>query len=66
MVDQTKEKSIDINFKAYKTLDFGKLWGGLSYRRSFDGAEFNADGSIEEQKLQWITPIIGLNYDPKE
>lgn len=60
---ETKEKALDLNLKVYKELDFGRLWGGLSYRRSFDGAQFNNDGSIEDQKLQWITPIIGLNYD---
>lgn len=63
MVDQTKEKSIDINFKAYKTLDFGKLWAGLSYRRSFDGAEYLDGNSVSKQKLQYITPIVGVNYD---
>jgi hypothetical protein len=31
------ERSIDINMKAYKNMDFGTLWGGLSYRRSIDG-----------------------------
>jgi hypothetical protein len=40
MVEKTKEKAIDVNLKGYKTLDFGKIFGGLSYRRSFDGAEF--------------------------
>ena len=60
---ETKEKALDLNLKVYKELDFGRLWGGLSYRRSFDGAQFNNDGSIDDQKLQWITPIIGLNYD---
>jgi len=63
MVDQTKEKSIDINIKAYKTLDFGKLWGGLSYRRSFDGAEYRNGNSVSLQKLQYITPIVGVNFD---
>lgn len=63
MVDQTKEKSIDINIKAYKTLDFGKLWGGLSYRRSFDGAEYRNGNSVSLQKLQYITPIVGINFD---
>lgn len=63
MVDQTKEKSIDINFKAYKTLDFGKLWAGLSYRRSLDGAEYLDGNSVSKQKLQYITPIVGVNYD---
>ncbi len=62
-IPETKEKSIDLNLKVYKELEFGKLWGGLSYRRSFDGAQYNIDGSTEEQKLQWITPIVGLNYN---
>ncbi|MEZ0005273.1 type IX secretion system PorP/SprF family membrane protein [Flavobacterium sp. 28YEA47A] len=61
-VDETKEKSIDINLKVYKDLDFGKLWGGLSYRRSFDGAQYLDGNSVSDQKLQYITPIVGLNY----
>ena len=60
---ETKEKAIDLNLKVYKELEFGKLWGGLSYRRSFDGAQYVSNGSLQEQKLQWVTPIIGLNYD---
>jgi type IX secretion system PorP/SprF family membrane protein len=63
LVDKTKEKSIDINMKAYKNFDFGKLWGALSYRRSFDGAEYLSGSSISSQKLQYITPIIGVNFD---
>lgn len=63
LVDQTKEKSIDINLKAYKDVDFGKIWGGLSYRRSFDGAQFVDGNSVSDQKLQYITPIVGLNYN---
>lgn len=62
MVDETKEKSIDVNLKVYKELDFGKLWGGLSYRRSLDGAQFADNNGISEQKLQYITPIVGVNY----
>ena len=62
LVDQTKEKTIDLNFKVYKELDFGKVWGGLSYRRSFDGAQYLNGSSIGEQKLQYITPILGINY----
>ncbi|MFC6098187.1 type IX secretion system membrane protein PorP/SprF [Flavobacterium qiangtangense] len=61
-VDETKEKTIDINAKVYKELEFGRLWGGLSYRRSFDGAQYNGSGGLEDQKLQYITPIVGLNY----
>jgi type IX secretion system PorP/SprF family membrane protein len=63
LVDKTKEKSIDINMKAYKNFDFGKLWGALSYRRSFDGAEYLSGSGISSQKLQYITPIIGVNFD---
>lgn len=63
LVDQTKEKSIDINLKAYKDVDFGKIWGGLSYRRSFDGAQFVDGNSVSDQKLQYITPIVGVNYN---
>jgi len=61
-VDQTKEKTIDLNLKLYKNLDFGRVWGGLSYRRSFDGAQFIDGANIGEQKLQYITPILGINY----
>ena len=60
---QTKEKAIDLNLKVYKELEFCKLWGGLSYRRSFDGAQYVSGSGIQEQKLQWVTPIVGLNYD---
>lgn len=63
MVEATNERSFDLNLKVYKDLDFGKLWGGLSYRRSIDGAEFLTGGNRGEQKLQYFTPIIGLNYD---
>lgn len=62
LVNQTKEKSIDVNLKVYKQLEIGRLWGGLSYRRSLDGAEFRDGNSIETQKLQYITPLVGLNY----
>ncbi|MFI1771868.1 PorP/SprF family type IX secretion system membrane protein [Thalassobellus citreus] len=62
--DGTKEASIDFNAKAYKQMDFGKIWGGLSYRTSFDGAQFlTSSGAVDSQKLQQITPIIGVNYN---
>jgi len=55
--DATEEASIDVNLKAYKQMEFGKLWGGLSYRRSLDGAEFIDGSGVNSQKLQYITPI---------
>ena len=61
--DATKESFIDVNFKAYKELDFGKLFAGISYRRSFDGAEFTTDSGVSSQKLQYFTPILGAEYN---
>jgi len=62
LVQETKEKTIDLNLKVYKNLDFGRMWGGLSYRRSFDEAEYPSGSGIEKQRLQYITPILGVNY----
>lgn len=62
LIERTGEKSIDINFKTYRQVGFGKLWAGLSYRRSFGGAEFLNGDKIEDQKLQNISPILGINY----
>lgn len=63
-VSETKEKTIDVNLKAYRELDFGRVWGGLSYRRSLDGAQYQLTpgSSVQEQYMQYITPIIGVNY----
>jgi type IX secretion system PorP/SprF family membrane protein len=63
LVDKTKEKWIDINIKAYKNFDFGRLWGALSFRRSFDGAEYLSGSGVSSQKMQYVTPIIGLNFN---
>ena len=59
----TKESIVDLNMKVYKSMDFGKLWGALSYRRSLDGAQYLEGNAIATQKLQYITPIIGVNYN---
>jgi type IX secretion system PorP/SprF family membrane protein len=58
----TKESTVDLNIKAYKNLEFGRVWGGLSYRRSLDGAEYLDGVAIANQKLQYVTPILGINY----
>lgn len=60
--DGTKESSIDINGKVYRNVEFGKIWGGLSYRRSLDGAEFLQESEVSSQKLRYITPFVGVNY----
>jgi type IX secretion system PorP/SprF family membrane protein len=62
LVTLTQEKTVDLNLKAYKSLEFGKLWGGVSYRRSLDGAQYVQGNGIADQKLQYITPIVGINF----
>lgn len=63
-VQYTKESTIDINAKAYRSIDdFGNVWGGLSYRTSLDGAEYILGQSVNEQKLQLLSPIVGFNYN---
>jgi len=61
LTEFTDERTVDFNAKVYKDVDFGRLWGGLSYRRSFDGSQFQIDGSLGQQRLQLITPIVGAN-----
>lgn len=63
ITEETEESTIDVNLKAYKDFNFGTLWGGISYRRSLDGAEFSQNGtSVESQQLEYITPFVGVNY----
>ncbi len=62
LTERTKEKAMDLNLKVYKEVDFGKIWGGLSYRRSFDGTQYRDGTQINSQKLQYITPLVGVNY----
>jgi type IX secretion system PorP/SprF family membrane protein len=61
--DATKESFIDVNFKSYRDLDFGNVFAGISYRRSFDGAEFTTGSVVSSQKLQYFTPILGAEYN---
>lgn len=62
--ERTGEATFDVNAKAYYKTDWGRLWGGLSYRRSLDGAEFTTNGtSVDIQKLQYVTPFVGGSYE---
>ncbi|MGB2087366.1 type IX secretion system membrane protein, PorP/SprF family [Psychroflexus salarius] len=62
--EATGESNLDVNAKAYYLTSFGNLWGGLSYRRSLDAAEFSsATGEIETaENLQNLSPFLGVNY----
>jgi type IX secretion system PorP/SprF family membrane protein len=63
LIDRTKEKIVDINLKAYKQMDFGKIWAGISYRRSLDGALYSVGTRTYSQKLQYFTPVLGVNFN---
>ncbi len=63
LLETTREKYVDLNMKAYKNMDFGSLWAVMSFRQGFDGAEYSSGSGTSGQKLQYITPIVGLNYD---
>lgn len=62
--DGTKETFLDLNLKVYREMDFGRLWAGLSYRNSFDGAEYlDSEDQIKTQKLTYVTPMLGLEFN---
>jgi type IX secretion system PorP/SprF family membrane protein len=62
--DATKETFADLNFKLYKDFNFGRIWGGISYRTSFDGANYvNNANQLTNQKLQYVTPLIGMKFN---
>lgn len=63
LTEFTKEKTMDFNAKVYRRMEWGTLWGGLSFRRGFDGAQFLANGQFGEQRLQLFTPILGVNLN---
>lgn len=64
MKEFTRESSFDINGKAFYELENGQFWGGLSYRRSLDGAEFTTDGvTIDSQKLNTLSPFLGITIN---
>lgn len=62
LTEFTEEKTVDFNAKVYKDVSFGTVWAGLSYRQSFDGAQYQANGTFGEQRLRLFTPIVGVNY----
>lgn len=61
--DATKETFFDANMKVYREMEFGELWAGLSYRRSLDGAQYTDGSGIKSQKLQYITPFVGVEFN---
>lgn len=60
--DATSESSIDFNFKVYKEMNFGKVWGGLSYRLALDSANVLGGDQAAGENFQGITPFLGIDY----
>ena len=61
--EATNEMALDANLKAYYELEYGNLWGGLSFRNGFETAEYTADGEeVKRQQLRYITPFVGIDY----
>lgn len=61
--EQTSERTIDANGKFYRNLENGALFGGLSFRTSFEGAEYTTEGNeVKSQRLQYLTPFLGMEY----
>lgn len=60
--ERTGEGFFDANIKAYKNVGVARVWGGVSYRRSFDGAQYTNGVEVADQNLQYITPVVGFNY----
>ena len=58
----TNEKAIDINLKTYYKLRQGRLWAGFSYRNSYEGAQYLDGQLLKRQRLQLITPLLGVDY----
>lgn len=64
MREYSGERAVDLNFKAYyRGLEGGGIFGGISYRRGFEGADFvNQRGNITRESLQYVTPFAGMQY----
>lgn len=52
---ETGENVLDVNFKAYKNLTNGQVWGGLSYRKPSEDV-FLSD-------LEAISFLVGVNFN---
>ena len=59
---RTGQMFLDSNLKAFYPMDFGTLWGGLSYRQSFNATEYLDGSEIANQRLQYVTPVIGIRF----
>jgi len=52
---------MDFNLKGYYDVDFGKVWGGLSYRMDLGKSDFIDGDQLRSQNLSFFTPFVGVN-----
>ncbi|KAA1242633.1 type IX secretion system membrane protein PorP/SprF [Aquimarina sp. RZ0] len=57
-----EQSNVDFNIKVYSDINFGKIWGGLSYRTSLDAIDVVQDNEVQSQNLNYITPFVGANF----
>lgn len=43
-------------------MNFGKVWGGLSYRLALDSANVLGGDQAAGENFQGITPFLGIDY----
>lgn len=53
--DETNEKIVDINIKAYKNFTNAQVWGALSFRKSYDSSFY--------RDSKYISAIVGVNFN---
>lgn len=57
----SNEKSLDTNAKLYLPMKSDQFWIGLSYRTSFRPVGFYLQNQYESQRLNALTPLLGVN-----
>lgn len=53
-IERTQESFLDANMKIYVPFENGEVWGGVSYRRGFDGSTYEAPN--------YISPLLGVTF----
>lgn len=60
--EQIQEKKLDVNLKMYKEFTNGQFFAGVSYRTSFEGAEYMIDNEVKKQNYNAVSPLLGIKF----
>lgn len=58
----SKEQVFDYNLKLYRYVRQGRIWLGVSYRNDLVGAGSSSQNINQKTTLQWVTPLVGMDY----